>query len=44
MSTKEIITLAASIVNGEQTKAPALKGWELEELLWWIQNLKSDLV
>ncbi|HIC1896447.1 TPA: hypothetical protein ACW0P3_004263 [Citrobacter freundii] len=44
MSTQEIISLAKSIVKREPVKAPQLKGWEFEELLWWIKNLGRDLV
>lgn len=43
MSLKEIISLADSIVKGEPIKAPQLLPWELDELLWWIKNINTDL-
>lgn len=48
MSTEQIISLANSIVKGIQqgqpVKTPRLEAWELDEVLWWIGNLGSDLV
>lgn len=44
MSTKEIISFAQSIVKREPVKAIPLKGWELDELMWWIKNLGGDLL
>lgn len=38
MSTQEIITLARAIVKREPVKMPQLKGWELSELMWWIDS------
>lgn len=48
MSTEEIIALANSIVkaiaNGERMKAPQLNPWELDEVMWWADNLGGDLL
>jgi hypothetical protein len=48
MSTSQIISLANSIVKGIQqrqpVKTPQLKGWELDEVLWWVKNLGADLL
>lgn len=44
MSTEEIISLASLVVKGESMKTPQLKGWELDELLWWVKNLGADLL
>lgn len=47
MSTQEIIALAKAIVKakaeGKQIKAPCLKVWELGEVVFWIENLGTEL-
>lgn len=42
--TCDIIELAKKIVKGERVKMPILKGWQVDELNWWIKNLGTDLL
>lgn len=44
MSLNEMIALAAKIVKREQVTMPIMEGWELSELLWWIDNAGKDLI
>lgn len=44
MSLTEIIALADSIVKGQPMKTPQMEPWELDELMWWIRNINTDLV
>lgn len=42
--TCDIIELAKKIVKGERVKMPRFEPWQLDELLWWIKNLGTDLL
>lgn len=44
MSVNEMIKLANAIVKNEKIKMPPLKGWELDELIWWTKNLSNALI
>lgn len=43
MSLTEIIALADSIVKKQPMKTPQMEPWELDELMWWIRNINTDL-
>lgn len=41
MSMRQIVTLADSVVKGQRTRIPPMKGAEWREFCWWIDFLRG---